>query len=76
MLERRRKSGKERGGGEMKEKEKRLLGRGSLGVLEKRFRKQFRVALRNHSQTDNALNCDCGAVRTPRPTEIGTIRVG
>ena len=64
------------GGGEMKAKGKRLLGRGGWGFLEKRLRERFRVALRNHSQTDNALNCDCGAVRTPRPTEIGTIRVG
>ena len=61
-----------------------------MGFLEKRLRERFRVALRNHSQTDNALNCDCVstgeaaakrslescAVRTPRPTEIGTIRVG
>ena len=46
------------------------------GVREKRLWERFGVALRNHSQTDNALDCDCGAVRTPRPTEIGTIRVG
>ena len=63
------------GGGERKAKRKRLLGHGSWGFLEKRLRERFRVALRNQSQTDNAWNCDCGAVRTPRPTEIGTIRV-
>ena len=45
----------------MKAKGKRLLGRGGWGFLEKRLRERFRVALRNHSQPDNALNCDCGA---------------
>ena len=66
------------------------VGVGGLSVLEKRLWERFGIAPRNHSQTDNALDCDCVstgeaaakrslescAVRTPRPTKIGTNRVG
>ena len=46
-------------------------GVGGLGVLEKRLW----VAPRNRLKTKDSFGWDCGAVRTPRPTEIGTIRV-
>ena len=39
-----------------------------LGVLEKRLWGRFGVAPRNRLKTKDSFGCDCGAVRTPRPT--------
>ena len=63
MLERRRKSGKERGGGEMKaDFGAAAVGGaavGGWGVLEKRLWERFSVALRNHLKTKDSFRCDC-----------------